>query len=486
MPSNRREIPFAGPAYQRSNVFINAQQSINYYLEPYPALGQNKFALRGCPGLRSWADLGTGKAVRGLLSTGDYAFAVSDNKVFRIDTDGLVTEVGNITASSGYIGMAQGNLQLMIVDAENKGYIYTFGSGAFADITDTAFPGASSVTHQDGIFLVTEPDSFNFYTSDLNDGTTWDSLLFFPANWKSDNLISIFSDHRNVWAGGTESIEIYYNNGNSSGNFLFTRRDGAEMQIGLGAKDSFSQIDNAVFWLGRNENGQGQVFRALGFQPTVVSNEAITEAIANYSDISDAIGFAYLIDKNPMYELTFPTADVTWVYNSSLPPEHGWHERRSRRLSGTRWISGRHRGQKHVFFSGKHLVGDIENGKVYEHTRDVFDEDGTEMEATRSTVAFGSNQDLITVNELQVLFTPGVGLTSGQGSDPVAIISWSGDGGYTWSNEHQVKIGKKGEYVNRAIIRQLGQHRNWVFKVKTTDKVQRDILSGFADIEVDE
>lgn len=486
MPSNRREIPFVGPAYQSANIFLNAQQSINYFLEPYPALGKNKFALRGCPGLREWCDLGTDAAVRGLLTTNDYLFAVSSNKVFRINSAGVATEVGTINASSGFIAMEENSLQVMIIDSDTDGYIYTISTEAFVQITDADFPGASGLTFQDGFFIVTKPDTAQFFVCALNDGTDWDSLDFSSAGWRPDNLITIFSDHRDLWLGGTESIEVWYNNGNSAGNFIFTRRDGAEMEIGVAAKASFSRIDNAVFWLGRNENGYGQVFRSVGYQPIVISNEAITEAINGYSTISDAIGFSYLLNNNPMYELTFPTADATWVFNSALPPERAWHERRSRRIEDGDWVSGRHRVQNHAFFADKHLMGDIENGKIYEHTRDVFAEDGTEMEATRSTVAFEMNQDWITVNELQVLFTPGVGLTTGQGSDPVALISWSGDGGYTWSNEHEIKIGKKGEYDRRAIKRQMGQNRNWVFRVKVTDKVNRDIMGAYCDIEVDE
>jgi hypothetical protein len=39
-----------------------------------------------------------------------------------------------------------------------------------------------------------------------------------------------------------------------------------------------------------------------------------------------------------------------------------------------------------------------------------------------------------------------VGLSSGQGSAPVALLSWSDDGGHTWSNEHEASMGAVGEY----------------------------------------
>ncbi|HDY88063.1 MAG TPA: hypothetical protein ENH82_08130 [bacterium] len=485
MPSNRKEIPFVGPAYQSANVFLNAQQSINYYLEPYPALGRDKFALRGAPGLSEFIDLGTNAEVRGLLTTSNTLFAVSGSKLFRITTGGVATEIGSLNSALEPVFMALGNLQLMIVDALNDGYIHTLSGSTLVQITDPNFPGASSVVHQDGFFVITQPNSFDFNTSDFNDGLSWDPLLFSPANWKPDNLVAVFSDHRDLYLGGDESIEVYYNNGNTAGNFIFTRREGTEMQVGVAAKSSFAWINNGVLWLGRNENGQGQVFRAIGFQPKIVSSDAITEAINGYSTISDAIGYSYYIDNNPMYEITFPTADVTWVFNTSLPPSQGWSERRSRRTVTGRTVTGRHRVQNHAFFAGKHLMGGMADGKIYEHTRDAFDEDGTIMEATRTTIAFEANQDLITVNELQVLGTPGAGLTTGQGSDPVAIHSWSHDGGFTFNNERDIKIGKKGEYKDRDRVLQLGQARNWIFRRKITDAINRDILGGHAIIEVD-
>lgn len=483
MPSKRREIPFAGPAYQSANVFLNAQQCINYYLEPYPAMGENKFALRGCPGLRSWVDLGTNSAIRGLLPAGDYLFAVSGNKLFRITTGGTATEVtGSLNTSSGIVSMAENGAQVMIVDSGNDGYIYTISTEAFAEITDANFPGAMTVTFQDGFFVVNRPDTAQFWKSDLNDGLSWTALEFSTAAWKPDDLVAVFSDHRDLWLGGKESIELWYNNGSTTA-FIFSRREGAEMEVGLAAKESFATIDNAVFWLGRDKNGQGQVFRAVGFQPRVVSTPPITEAINSYSDISDAIGISYLIGNSPMYEISFPTGDATWVFDSGI---NQWHERRSRRSSGRReTVSGRHRVQNHAFFADKHLMGDFENGKIYEHTRDVYKEGSYHLEATRSTMAFQRNQDFITINELQVLYTPGVGLVSGQGVDPVSMISWSGDGGFTWSNEHDAKIGKLGEYANRARITQLGQERNWVLRTKVTDPILRDILGAYADIEID-
>jgi hypothetical protein len=81
-------------------------------------------------------------------------------------------------------------------------------------------------------------------------------------------------------------------------------------------------------------------------------------------------------------------------------------------------------------------------------------------------------------DRLQIQFQPGVGLTTGQGSDPQAMLRWSNDGGSTWSNEHWRSIGALGKYRNRAIWRRLGSARDRVFEVVVSDPIKVVIVSA--------
>jgi len=80
--------------------------------------------------------------------------------------------------------------------------------------------------------------------------------------------------------------------------------------------------------------------------------------------------------------------------------------------------------------------------------------------------------------ELQIQFQPGVGLSTGQGQDPQAMLRWSNDGGSTYSNEHWTSIGKIGKYQNRAIWRRLGTARDRVWEVSISDPVKAAIVSA--------
>ncbi len=76
----------------------------------------------------------------------------------------------------------------------------------------------------------------------------------------------------------------------------------------------------------------------------------------------------------------------------------------------------------------------------------------------------------------------GRGLSTGQGSDPQIMLQWSDDGGHTWSNEHWVSAGKKGQYSTRARWLMLGRGRNRVFRVVMTDPVPWHLLDAFVRV----
>lgn len=87
------------------------------------------------------------------------------------------------------------------------------------------------------------------------------------------------------------------------------------------------------------------------------------------------------------------------------------------------------------------------------------------------------------VSNLEVLMETGVGLTTGQGSDPQLMLSWSKDYGHTWSPEVWLPIGKIGEYMTRVrLAGHLGQGRGWCFRVVVTDPIPVTFLQMTATI----
>lgn len=76
----------------------------------------------------------------------------------------------------------------------------------------------------------------------------------------------------------------------------------------------------------------------------------------------------------------------------------------------------------------------------------------------------------------------GVGLATGQGSDPQVMLRYSDDGGHTWSNEKWRSAGKLGEYKRRAVWNALGRSRQRIYELVISDPVKTVIIA--ADLNV--
>ena len=124
------------------------------------------------------------------------------------------------------------------------------------------------------------------------------------------------------------------------------------------------------------------------------------------------------------------------------------------------------------------LVGDYQNGSIYQLSLQTFTENGATLPRIRRCPHLTSDLKRQFFDDLQIQFQPGIGLSSGQGSIPKAMLRWSDDGGSTWSGEHWANIGRQGKYKNRAIWRRLGYARDRIFEVVVTDPVYAVVISA--------
>jgi hypothetical protein len=77
----------------------------------------------------------------------------------------------------------------------------------------------------------------------------------------------------------------------------------------------------------------------------------------------------------------------------------------------------------------------------------------------------------------------GVGLATGQGSDPTVMLRLSRDGGHTWGEPLTMSAGTLGAYTTRVIARRLGQARDTVFEVTVSDPVAWSLVNAWLDLE---
>ena len=469
--------PILGSSYVARSVNAADNRMVNLYPEMVPEGGKEAAFLSRCPGLRRLVEVGNGP-VRGLWALGDYLYVVSGDTFYRVNVIGTTSRykikyVGTVTGT-GPVSMSDNGTQIFIA-CNPDGFIYNATTEVFAQITDPDFPGAVTVGYLDGYFVFNEPNSSRVWVTSLLDGLSVDPLDFASAEGSPDGLISLIVDHREAWLFGTNSIEVWYDAGLPD--FPLQRIQGAFNEIGCAAPYSVAKLDNGLFWLGSDARGRGIVYRANGYTGQRISTHAIEWQIQEYGDISDAIGYTYQQDGHAFYVLIFPSAQTTWVYDVAT---QAWHERAG-------WDNGlfvRHRSNCQVVYNNEIIVGDFENGNIYAFDLNEYADNGDIQKWLRSWRALPTGQNDLkrsSQHTLQIDCETGVGINSGQGSDPQIMLRWSDDGGHTWSNEHWMSMGKVGEYFRRAIYRRLGMTlklRDRVYEVSGTDPVKIAIMGA--------
>jgi len=476
---------FIGGAYQSESVNIDAQRCVNLYLEQNQS-GTAKEAevawLRATPGLEKLLSVGDGPIRLVHTDPSGRIFIASGDEMYKLELlSGVWTEtlLGSLVTSSGVVRAASSDLHTVFVDGETC-YVFFISPGPIEEFGTFGSFGYSPVdfaTHVqfiDGYYVFCDGISNKFYCSDLN------SLVVTPLDFSStegdpDNIVGLIANNRDLWIFNERSTEVFTNTGNAD--FPFERVSGGFIENGCIAPGSIAKIGGSVFWLSRDSFGSGMVFGASGLSPQKISTHAIDTAISKYANIQNAVAFAYQSGGHEFYFINFDEA--TWVYDLTT---RVWHER-AYNDSGS---LERHRVNFHSYSKilNVQLCGDYENNNIYKFNDQKYSDDGAPITRIRSCPHLSSSGNYIFCRQLNLDMETGVGLDGiGDSTDPVAILDFSDDGGHTWSNEIEAKIGKIGEYKTRVIWNRLGKFRDRIFRIKISEKVKVAISGANLELE---
>ena len=334
--------------------------------------------------------------------------------------------------------------------------------------TDGAFTGATSVDIVDNYFVYNRPDTQQYGASAALSPIS-SSTSFGSKDGAPDDLVALIVDHREIYLLGEVSSEVWVDAGTSP--FPFQRIPGTSTQHGIAAKYSVARLGNSFAYLSRNIRGQAQIVQMNGYIPTRISTHAVENSLTNQT-VSDSIAWTYQLEGHEVYVISFPSIQLTWCYDVATQMWHKWL------YSNNLGQYERARGNCCAQFQGLVMVGDYSNGKIYKLDRDNYTDDGQYVRRLRRAPHLVADFQREYFDELQIQFQPGVGLSTGQGDNPQAMLKWSDDGGSTWSSEHWTTIGLIGKYANRAIWRRLGTARDRVFEVSISDPVKAVIISA--------
>jgi hypothetical protein len=379
--------------------------------------------------------------------------------------------------------------------------------------SDGAFSGANTVDIIDNYFVYNNPTTQQWGASDLLSPIS-PQTSYSLKDGAPDDLVALVVDHREVYLMGEVSSEVWTDVGAVP--FPFQRIPGTSTQQGIAAPFSLYRLGNSFAYVSRNNRGQSQIMQMQGYIPQRISTHAVENSLAN-KYVGDAIAWTYQLEGHEVYVVTFPSLQLTWAYDATTAMWHKWL------YTTDKNVYQRHRGNCCAVFQGLVIVGDYENGKLYELDKTNYTDDGQNIRRLRRAPHLVTEFQRQYFDELQIQFQPGVGTTGLSGpaqitstntvylgqtytitadatltievektyilatqqsisyqttDNPQAMLRWSNDGGSTWSNEHWTSVGQLGKYKNRAIWRRLGQARDRIFEVSVSDPVNFVIISA--------
>ena len=472
-------VPFATQSYRHDSLPIAAQRAVNWYAERQPPDAKSQVTSHGSPGITTFATCGAGP-IRGFRMLGGLLYVVSGTSLYSIASTGTATEVGIGITGTGIVSISENGNEIQIVNGTN-GYLYDTTSG-FRAITDTDFNAAHTTTYLDGFFLLAQADSAQFFRSDLLDGSSYDALAFATKESKSGNVRAVVNVKQIAYVlGETAGSELWNNQG--AANFPFQRIPGGTIDRGIISSHAHAQEDQTLFMVGEDR----MAYKVAGTSLGRISTHAIERTWQKYTSVSDCFGLAYTDNGHKVIVFTFPTeqADLgdttSWAYDISTGL---WHEKLSFDMSGN--PLGRWRANCAIEAYGKTFIGDAWSGKVGYLDGTVQTEFGDPMYAKATSPPYHAGDKALFHSDLVLDMETGVGIASGQGSDPQVMLRVSDDGGTTYSPlEEWHSLGAQGRLTQPRWTR-LGRTERGgirVYEVTISDPVKRTIIAAHADMK---
>jgi hypothetical protein len=230
--------------------------------------------------------------------------------------------------------------------------------------------------------------------------------------------------------------------------------EGRNYQRGVKAPGCACPLDNSLFWIGDDN----RVYRSAG-APEGLSDPGIEERIKASASVSafvfEQTGHKFFCVRLDGETLCYDVATREWSEFGSFQ-------------------KGNFRPRSAVQLHGVPLLGDDTSGTVWRLDPDAYDDAGQPI--AKIFTAFQPVQDgsfTLDVIHLDADFGSTPALV-GQGADPTVEVRTSRDGGRTWSDWRQSKLGRQGQYRARAAWRRFGSFDapGAIFEFRCTDPVR--------------
>ena len=461
--AGRKVVQAIGPSYQIADRKAGVQRAVNLRVRVIEGEGEpNMLVLESVEGLRPFltmpaTDRGTFASDRGRF------FVVAGNTLYEVTASGAYTARGTLASSSGFVCMENNNTQLIVVDGPN-GYLLTFASNAFGQITDPDWRGSRWVEELNGSFvLVPDDQPDQFYLSGIDDGATYDALDFSSSDAQPDDIVTHRVMKQELYLFNQRSTEVWVYSGDAD--FPLVRYNSTPIDIGCVGLRAAVVTSDSMFWVGGTGVGSGVLYEMRGHSPARVSTDAVEQALAASTDISKARIWCYQIEGAEFIGLDAPGFKTTWVYNLATQK---WHEQ-ARLVDGDwqQWPA-----ELISYFSGKHYAAAGDKLYVIDNTLTTIGAEQMSFERTWPHLVLPSLEP-VNYRGLEVSMTTGNG--------GAVTLEISNDGGAGWGSPLRRSLGAIGRRMERIRWLGLGSAVDRVFRLRWLGAGPTTIYSASVD-----
>lgn len=464
------DIPFPLSSAPGERPQEGAGRLINCFSERLNDVGRRKVRWRRSAGLSALTTLAGVTACRGMLEVNGTLFVAVKDKLFSVVRSGgayIVTEVDDLPGSDRVTFARNGVTPVPDILVVTEQSIYTVTSSAVTDLNDSDLPQPTDVCSISAYFVAITSDGRAF-VSGLND-TTFAALDVSTAESKPDGLTRCWNWRGRLLLIGSTSIEVWYNAGNPTGSpfsYETTISRGLLSKFAIaGAEDGWA---DALVWVGDDR----KVYRLDGYTPVPISTSDVERAIEALGEDTDQLeALVYMAGGNAFWALSCDS--WTWEYNFTTGE---WNERQS--YGAPRW-----RARMSAKAFGSWIVGDYQTDDLHHVTLSAQDEAGAPLVMRVESADGASFPSRIQFPRADFDFVVGQGEAPGTPpteTAPQVSISWSDDGGATWSTPLLRPLGPQGAYGTRVSVLRTGltgpQGRRW--RLDISDPVHVVLLGG--------
>lgn len=422
-------------SYRHRSAAASSSRLVNAMAEALPDDAKTPYVVSRAPGLSMWATVGAGP-IQATHTDHGLLYVVSGGVLYSVTSAAVATSLGTVSsADSDELDIDSNDTAVVVVNPPDA---YYYDSSLHA-ITDADFTsrGAGDVEFCDNYMLFRQPDTGIFFGADLGSPSSFDALNFATAEGGTDTLVGMKVDHRQVVLFGEKTVEIWENTGVAG--FPFEALRPGFVEIGCINGRSVAKVDNSLLWVADDYT----VRRLNGLTPERVSNHAVEQWLRTV-DVSTLRGGSYSLEGHLVYVLRADLGCYCFNVTTGF-----WFERAT--YDELTWL-----WRFPVRFAGKVLVGSTVDGTIAELAPEVYAELGDTLRAEWTYQPVYNEGARAFHDRLDMVIESGVGLTSGQGSDPQIMLSFSDDGGQTWFNLPNRSLGAIGARNTRVSWSGLG------------------------------